>query len=120
MTKFLAFSAAMLGLLGPAHAATVTLNWPTPVPAAGAATDITGMEVWDQQNNPSFPNANTRIAQLGATAQTFTTQPLLGGQHTFTVVAVYGEGSAAPSNSVTFSVSVVLTPVSGLTGVLNP
>lgn len=114
MKRFLLSSLVSLALLGSASAATVTLNWT--LPAASSAT-LTGIQIFDLAGSPP---ANVLINTTAPTATTFTTGQLGAGQHTFTAVAVYSSGSAAPSNSVVLTLTATLPPVTNLTGTVNP
>lgn len=122
MKKFLLAAALCLAAVS-AHAANanVNLNWVLPVPTSGNPTDIVAMEVWDQPIVTGFPSPNVKIASLGPTVKTFTsTGGLAPGVHQFTVVAVYGEGSAAPSNVLSLTIAATLAPATGLTGSVVP
>lgn len=111
MRKFLLSSLLSVALIAPASAA--TLNWTLPVFTSGNPTDLVSIELFDLTGGPP---ANQMIGSVGPTVTSFTTAPLRpGSTHTFTAVAVYGEGSAPPSNSVVFTVSVTLAPITNLT-----
>lgn len=114
MRKFLLSSLLSVALINSASAATVTLNWTAPV--ASSAT-LTGIQIYDLAGTPPV---NVPIQTVAPTVTTFTTGQLVAGQHTFTAVAVYGSGASAPSNSVVFTVTITLPPVTNLTGTLNP
>lgn len=114
MKRFLLSSLLSVVLLGPAAAATVTLNWTLPV--ASSAT-LTGIQIYDFGGSPP---ANVLITVTAPAATTFTTGPLVAGPHTFTAVAVYSSGAAAPSNSVLLTLTATLPPVTNLTGTINP
>lgn len=118
MRKFLLSSLVSLALLGPASAA--TLKWTAPAPVSPNPTDIIAIQLWDlPPPQAGVPVPNVMIGSVAPTVTTFTTASLAPGTHTFTAVAVYGEGSAAPSNSAVLTVTVTLAPVTNLT-VTNP
>lgn len=110
MRKFLLSSLLSVALIGQASAA--TLNWTLPVFGSGPS-DLVAIQLYDLAGSPP---ANVMIGSVGPTVTTFTTAPLPpGSSHTFTAVAVYGEGSAAPSNAVLFTVPLTLAPITNLT-----
>lgn len=104
-----------------AQAHTVTLNWTAPAPVAPNPTDITAIQIWDATAPAGQPPINSQIGSVGPAVTTFTTATLTAGAHSFTAVAVYGEGSAAASNVVplTIPAATVLVPVTNLTGTIN-
>lgn len=104
--------ASLLSALMLSQAPAATLNWTLPAFGTGP-TDLTAIQLYDLAGSPP---ANVLIRSVGPTVTSFTTDPLPpGSTHTFTAVAVYGEGSAAPSNAVVFTVSVTLAPITNLT-----
>lgn len=103
-----------------ASAQTVTLNWTSPAPVAPNPVDLVSIQIWDQPIIPGLPAPNTMIGSVSPAVKTFKTGVLAAGVHQFTAVAVYGEGSAPPSNVVSLTVSVTLAPVTGLTGTVGP
>lgn len=120
MFKFLSALLVALALAAPASAATVTLNWTAPAPVAPNPTDITAIQIWDFATVAGLPPVNQQIGSVGPTLTTFTTAALAPGTHQFTAVAVYGEGSATPSNAVSEIIVTVLAPVTNLTGTVGP
>jgi hypothetical protein len=122
MRKLLLASLLSLALAAQASAASVTLNWTAAAPVAPNPTDITGYQIWDL-TSAGGPPLNAQIGSVGPTVTTFTTGTLTAGSsHQFTVVAVYGEGSAVPSNTfaATIPATTTLAPATNLTGVINP
>ena len=114
MKRFLLSSLVSIALIGPAAAGSVVLNWTLPV--ASSAT-LTGIQIYDLAGTPP---ANVLITTTAPAATTFTTGQLVAGPHTFTAVAVYSSGSAAPSNSVLLTLTATLPPVTNLTGTIIP
>ena len=111
MKKFLLSALLSAALIAPASAA--SLAWNLPAPTSGNPTDLVSITIFDQTGSPP---ANLPIGSVGPTVTSFpipTTLPP-GSVHTFTAVAVYGEGNAPPSNSVVFTVTVTLAPVTNL------
>lgn len=120
MRKFMLVAALCAALVAPASAAVVTLNWTAPAPVSPNPTDITGVQIWDlPPPQAGVPVPSVMIGSVAPTVTTITTPSLAPGAHTFTAVAVYGEGSAAPSNTAVFSISVILAPVTNLTGTVH-
>jgi hypothetical protein len=123
MRKFLLALAFGIILAGPVAAATVTLNWTAAAPVAPNPTDVTGYQVWVLPPPVGTPplSSNTQLAQVAPNVTAFTTGTLAAGPYQFTVVAVYGEGSAAPSNTATATITTtVLAPATNLTATVNP
>jgi hypothetical protein len=103
---------------------TATITWTLPTtrtdtpPTPLAPSEIAGIEVWDAVNGA----AAVKIGEAMGAATSFTTGPLAGGTHVFTMIVVdtVGDDSAA---SAPASGSVPLAPPSPVTGVtvtINP
>lgn len=115
MRRFLLSSIVSLALIGSASAASGILNWTLP-----ASSGLQAIQIWDQPTSAGVPVPNTMIGSVGPTLTTFTTPQLAAGTHTFTAVAVYASGSAAPSNTAILNVTVTLAPVTNLTVTTGP
>lgn len=111
--------APVRNLKGRLRMSTVTLNWSAPAPVAPNPTDVLNIQIWNQVSPDGGIPANVMIGTVAPSVTTFTTGTLAPGVHNFTAVAVYGEGSAVPSNPFTATVVVVLAPVTDLTGTVN-
>lgn len=111
MRKFLLSSLISLTLIGQASAASGILNWTLPASPSGLQT----IQIFDSVTTSPGP-----IGTVGPTVTTFTTPQLAPGPHTFTAVAVYAAGSAAPSNAVLLTITAVLSPVTNLTVTQGP
>jgi hypothetical protein len=116
MKKFLLPVAMLFALVGSASAASGILNWTLPVPATG----LQAIQIWDAPDIAGVPSPNTQIGSVGPTVTTFTTPQLQVGIHTFTAVAVYAAGSAAPSNAAVLTITLTLPPVTNLTVTQGP
>ena len=111
MKKLLLVAAAFLVLTAPAHAASGVLNWSL----ASTTSDLQSIQIFDTAATSPGP-----IGSVGPTVTTFTTGQLASGTHTFTAVAVYAAGSAAPSNTAILTVTTTLGPITNLTVTLGP
>ena len=111
MKRFLLSALGSIALIGSAQAESGILNWTLPVSTSG----LQSIQIFDSAAAAPGP-----IGSVGPAVTTFTTGQLLSGTHTFTAVAVYSAGSAAPSNAAVLNVTVTLAPVTGLTVTPGP
>lgn len=111
MKKLLLSSLVSLALLGPASAASAILNWSL----ASTTTGLQSIQIFDTAATSPGP-----IGSVGPTATTFSSGQLPSGTHTFTAVAVYAAGSAAPSNTAILTITTVLGPITNLTVTQGP
>lgn len=103
---------------------TATLNWTLPTvrtdtpPSPLPPSDIGGVQVWDAVNGA----AAVQIGEANGPATSFTTGPLVGGTHVFTMIVVDTVGDdSQPSTPVSASVPLAApAPVTGVTVTINP
>lgn len=101
---------------------TATLTWVLPTArtdgSALAPTDIASVEILDAVNGA----AAVQIGTAQGAATTFTTGPLVGGSHVFTVIVVdtAGDMSAASAPATLAVPEAAPNPATDLVAVLNP
>jgi hypothetical protein len=118
MRKFLYTSLALLALLVPAAAQTVTLTWtnPTTRTNTSAITGALTTQIWDFTGTPPVNQ------QINTGTSPFKTPQLAAGSHAFTVINCEAGGVCSqPSNVFTTTITPVApNAVTNLTGTVGP